>query len=52
MLDDVLPAEQRQTALKAAMGVLALLVLLRLLSNWWIDRVAYRVADILETRER
>lgn len=52
MLDDVLPAEQRQTALRAALGVLALLVFLRLLSNWWIDRVAYRVADILETRER
>jgi carbon monoxide dehydrogenase subunit G len=52
MLDDYLPAEQRQTAVKAIVGVLAALVLLRLVSNWWIDSVAYRVADILETRER
>jgi hypothetical protein len=52
MLDDMLPAEQRQTAFKGVLGVLAVLVVLRMLSNWWIDRTAYRVADILEARQR
>lgn len=51
MLDDMLPAEQRQTALKAGLAVLAALMVLRALSNWWIDRTANRVADILESRD-
>jgi hypothetical protein len=50
MLDDMLPADQRQTAIKAVFAVLAGLFVLRALSNWWIDRTAYRVAEILESR--
>ncbi len=52
MLEDMLPAEQRQTAIKAVLAVLAALVVLRAVSNWWVDRIAYRVADILEARDR
>jgi carbon monoxide dehydrogenase subunit G len=52
MLEDMLPAEQRQTVLKAALAFLAGLIVLRALSNWWIDRIAYRLAEILEARER
>lgn len=51
MLDDVLPAENRQTALQAGLAVLVGLLMLRMISNWWIDRIAHRVADILESRE-
>lgn len=52
MLEDMLPAEQRQTTFKAVLAVLTTLLLLRALSNWWIDRIAYRVAEILESRDR
>lgn len=52
MLDDMLPADQRQTALKGALAVLGAILVLRALSNWWTDRIAYRVVDILELRER
>ena len=51
MLDDMLPAEKRQTALQAGLAVLVGLVVLRTVSNWWIDRMARRVADVLESRE-
>ena len=51
MLDDMLPAEQRQTAIKAALAVFGILLVLRALSNWWIDRTAYRLAEILESRD-
>jgi hypothetical protein len=52
MLEDMLPAEQRQSAIKAVLAVLAALFVFRALSNWWIDRTAYRVAEILEARDR
>lgn len=52
MLDDMLPAEQRQTALRVGIAIVALIIILRAISNWWIDRTAYRVAEILESRER
>jgi hypothetical protein len=52
MLADMLPAEQRQTAIKAVLSVLAAIFVLRAVSNWWIDRIAHRVADILEARDR
>lgn len=52
MLDDMIPAEKRQTTLQAALALLAAFLLLRAISNWWIDRTANRVADILESRER
>jgi carbon monoxide dehydrogenase subunit G len=51
MLDDMLPAESRQKALQTSLAVLAVLVVLRAVSNWWIDRLAHRVADIVEARE-
>jgi carbon monoxide dehydrogenase subunit G len=52
MLNDMLPAEERRTAIKAVLAIVAVLFLLRAMSNWWIDRTAYRVAEILESRER
>jgi hypothetical protein len=52
MLDDMLPADQRQTAITAVLALLAGLFVLRALSNWWIDRTAYRVVEILESRRR
>ncbi|MGD2079060.1 MAG: carbon monoxide dehydrogenase subunit G [Chloroflexota bacterium] len=52
MLDDMLPAEQRKTLVKGAVSVLVTLFFLRMVSNWWIDRTAHRVADILESRQR
>lgn len=52
MLDDMLPAEQRQTAFRAGLAFLAVIIVLRSVSNWWIDRTAYRVVEILESRDR
>jgi carbon monoxide dehydrogenase subunit G len=52
MVDDMLPAEQRQTALRAGLAVLAVLVIFRMVSNWWIDRTARRVVELLEAHDK
>jgi carbon monoxide dehydrogenase subunit G len=52
MLDDMLPAEQRQTAVRAGFALLAVFIVLRTIGNWWIDRTAYRVVEMLESRDR
>ena len=52
MLNDMLPAEQQQKAFRAGLALLAVIIILRTVSNWWIDRTAYRVVEILESRDR
>ncbi|MCI0395189.1 MAG: carbon monoxide dehydrogenase subunit G [Chloroflexi bacterium] len=48
VLDERLSPEQRPELVRMGLIVLAGLLLLRALSNWWIDRIARRVAKILE----
>jgi len=52
MLEDMIPVEQRKGILQGVGGGLALLLILLLLGNWWANRVARRVADILEERRQ
>ncbi len=52
MLEDMLPAEQRRDLLRVATMVLAFLFGARAVSNWWMNRLAIRVADELEKRHR
>lgn len=46
VLDDLIPPEKRSTLIAAVLGVLAIF----LFTEWWINRLARRVADILEQR--
>jgi carbon monoxide dehydrogenase subunit G len=46
VLDDLLPPEKRSTLIAIVLGILAIF----LLTEWWINRLAHRVADILEQR--
>jgi len=51
MLEDMIPVEQRKGIIQGVGGGLALLLILLLLGNWWANRVARRVADILDERQ-
>jgi carbon monoxide dehydrogenase subunit G len=46
VLDDLIPANQRVTLIGAVVGVLIVFIL----SEWWMTRLANRVANILEKR--
>lgn len=46
VLDDLIPPGKRSTLVAAVLGVLAIF----LFSEWWLNRLARRVADILEQR--
>lgn len=46
VLDDLIPPEKRSTLIAAGLGMLAIF----LFTEWWINRLARRVADILEQR--
>lgn len=50
MIEDALPEEKRPEMLRAAAVALGVLLVLKILSDWWIDRIASRVAKKLEKR--
>ncbi len=52
MLEDMLPAEQRIEYLRLALVILGFLFLIRAVSDWWMNRLANRVADKIEARQK
>ena len=46
VFDDLIPSEKRPVIIAATLGVLAMFIVL----NWWTNRLAHRVAHILEQR--
>lgn len=52
MLEDMVPAEQRRDLLRVALTIITLLFIIRAIGNWWMNRLANRVADELEERQR
>jgi carbon monoxide dehydrogenase subunit G len=52
MLEDMVPAEQRRDLLRVGVTIITLLFVIRAVGNWWMDRLANRVADELEERQR
>lgn len=50
MLEDMVPAENRQDVIRTALAATGALFLLWMLMNWWTNRIANRVADIIEER--
>lgn len=50
MIEDALPEEKRPEMMRTAIIALAVILVLKTLSDWWIDRLAGRVADKLEKR--
>lgn len=51
ILDDLVPFEQRPVIIVTATTVLGVILLFNLLSNWFANKVAYRVVEILEQRK-
>jgi hypothetical protein len=51
MVEDMLPQDQQMNLLKGAVGLLAVLFVVRSISNWWMDRLAKKVADEIEDRQ-
>lgn len=51
MLEDMLPKDQQMNLVKLGAGLLALLFVIRSINNWWMDRLAKRVADEIEDRQ-
>ncbi|MFQ5612787.1 MAG: carbon monoxide dehydrogenase subunit G [Anaerolineae bacterium] len=50
VLADLVPSEERPRMLAVGLAVLGMVLMLRFLSAWWIDRLARRVADIILER--
>ncbi len=52
MVTDMMPPEKAQNILLSVVGMGAFFIFVRALSNWWTNRLANQVADILEERIR
>ena len=52
MLEDMVPADQRRDLLQLVLMMFAFLFVLRAVSNWWMNRLASKVADEIENRNR
>lgn len=50
MLEDMFPADQRQELLRAGFIIIGTLFVLGAIANWWMNRLADRVADRIEKR--
>jgi len=48
LIEEYLSPEQREDLIKVGLMMLGALLLFRLISNWWIDKIAQRVANKLE----
>ncbi len=49
LLSDYLDPEQRGTLVKAGVALLGVLLLLRVLANWWSNKIARKVVSQMET---
>lgn len=49
-VEELVPPEQRGDVVRKVAMALGAMLLLRLVTNWWINRLARRVADIIEER--
>jgi hypothetical protein len=50
MFDDLVPVEKRGELLKAGLAIVVVLFLLKSISDWWTNRLANKVADVIEKR--
>ena len=50
LIEEYLPLEQRDDLIKVGLMLLGALLLFRLISNWWINKIAQKVANKLEKR--
>ncbi len=48
MLEDLLPPERRGELIRIGVGLVAFLVIVRTISGWWTNRLATRIAAIIE----
>jgi carbon monoxide dehydrogenase subunit G len=51
MLGDLIPQERRGEILKIGAAALALILLVRTILDWWTNRLAYRIAEVIEDRD-
>lgn len=51
LVEEYLAPDQRDTVIKTGLMVLGVLMLLRLISNWWVSQIAKKVANELEKRK-
>ena len=50
MIDDLIPPEQRGDILRVGLAAIAILVLIKSISDWGTNRLANRIAKVLEQR--
>ncbi|HET6445443.1 MAG TPA: carbon monoxide dehydrogenase subunit G [candidate division Zixibacteria bacterium] len=50
MLEDLVPTEKRGELLRAGVTLLAFLVIVKAVSDWWTNRLAARVAELIEQK--
>jgi hypothetical protein len=50
IIEDALPEEKRPELIRAALIALAVILVLKTLSDWWMDSLANRVVKKLERR--
>jgi len=50
MIRDLIPEEKRVEILQAGIALIAILIFLKSISDWWTNRLAHKVADVLEER--
>jgi len=50
MIRDLVPEERRGEILRAGIALIAVLVFLKSISDWWTNRLAHRVVEVLEER--
>jgi hypothetical protein len=48
LVEEYLAPENRDSLMKGVLGVVGILLLVRLLSNWWANKIARKVATALE----
>jgi carbon monoxide dehydrogenase subunit G len=51
MLEDLIPPERRGEFLRIGMAALAFIVIVRTVLDWWTDRLANRIAEVMQDRE-
>jgi carbon monoxide dehydrogenase subunit G len=50
MLEDLVPPERRGELIRIGVGLVAFLIVIRSLSDWWTNRLATRIAEIIEEK--
>ena len=50
MIEDLLPAARRGELIRAGLALIAVLIVIKSISDWWTNRLAERIAAILEQK--